>query len=163
MRPEEAIGSETVEAREARAPFRFPREMVVGLLALAVAWEIVSWFVPPFIVPGWGRIFKSLLGLPLDFVLVTLARVVGALVVSFVLGLGLAVAMYASTPVERYARPLVRLLMAVPAKRTGRPRSRRRSRVSGGSTFWSTTPASFLARASRRRASTNGIGSARLI
>ena len=114
MRPDEAIGSETVEAREARAPFRFPREMVVGLLALAVAWEIVSWFVPPFIVPGWGRIFKSLLGLPLDFVLVTLARVVGALVVSFVLGLGLAVAMYASTPVERYARPLVRLLMAVP-------------------------------------------------
>ena len=114
MRPEEAIGSETVEAREARAPFRFPREMVVGLLALAVAWEIVSWFVPPFIVPGWGRIFKSLLGLRLDFVLVTLARVVGALVVSFVLGLGLAVAMYASTPVERYARPLVRLLMAVP-------------------------------------------------
>ena len=114
MRPEEAIGSETVEALEARAPFRFPREMVVGLLVLAVAWEIVSWFVPPFIVPGWGRIFKSLLGLPLDFVLVTLARVVGALVVSFVLGLGLAVAMYASTPVERYARPLVRLLMAVP-------------------------------------------------
>ena len=114
MRPEEAIGSETVEALEARAPFRFPREMVVGLLALAVAWEIVSWFVPPFIVPGWGRIFKSLLGLRLDFVLVTLARVVGALVVSFVLGLGLAVAMYASTPVERYARPLVRLLMAVP-------------------------------------------------
>ncbi|PYM36684.1 MAG: hypothetical protein DME15_03035 [Candidatus Rokuibacteriota bacterium] len=114
MRPDEAIGSETVEALEARAPFRFPREMVVGLLALAVAWEIVSWFVPPFIVPGWGRIFKSLLGLRLDFVLVTLARVVGALVVSFVLGLGLAVAMYASTPVERYARPLVRLLMAVP-------------------------------------------------
>jgi len=114
MRPDEAIGSETVEALEARAPFRFPREMVVGLLALAVAWEIVSWFVPPFIVPGWGRIFKSLLGLRLDFVLVTLARVVGALVVSFVLGLGLAVAMYASTPVERYARPLVRLFMAVP-------------------------------------------------
>jgi NitT/TauT family transport system permease protein len=114
MRPDEAIGSETVEALEARAPFRFPREMVVGLLVLAVAWEIVSWFVPPFIVPGWGRIFKSLLGLRLDFVLVTLARVVGALVVSFVLGLGLAVAMYASTPVERYARPLVRLLMAVP-------------------------------------------------
>jgi NitT/TauT family transport system permease protein len=114
MRPDEAIGSETVEALEARAPFRFPREMVVGLLVLAIAWEIVSWFVPPFIVPGWGRIFKSLLGLRLDFVLVTLARVVGALVVSFVLGLGLAVAMYASTPVERYARPLVRLLMAVP-------------------------------------------------
>lgn len=114
MRRDEAIGSETVEALEARAPFRFPREMVVGLLALAVAWEIVSWFVPPFIVPGWGRILKSLAGLRLDFVLVTLARVVGALVVSFAVGLGLAVAMYASSPVERYGRPIVRLLMAVP-------------------------------------------------
>lgn len=114
MRREEAIGSETVEALEARVPFRFPREMVVGLLVLAVAWEIVSWFVPPFIVPGWGRIFKSLVGLRMDFVLVTLARVVGALVVSFAVGLGLAVAMYASSRVERYGRPIVRLLMAVP-------------------------------------------------
>lgn len=114
MRGEEAIGSETVEALEARAPFRFPREMVVGLLLLAVAWEIVSWFVPPFIVPGWERIFRSLIGLRMDFVLVTLARVAGALVVSFAFGLGLAVAMYASARVERYVRPIVRLLMAVP-------------------------------------------------
>lgn len=114
MRGEEAIGSETVEALEARAPFRFPREMVVGLLLLAAAWEIVSWFVPPFIVPGWGRIFRSLVGLRMDFVLVTLARVAGALVVSFALGLGLAVAMYASVRLERYVRPIVRLLMAVP-------------------------------------------------
>jgi NitT/TauT family transport system permease protein len=114
MRGDEAIGSETVAALEARAPFRFPREMVVGLLVLAVAWEIVSWFVPPFIVPGWGRIFRSLFGLRMDFVLVTLARVAGALVVSFALGLGLAVAMYTSARVERYARPIVRLLMAVP-------------------------------------------------
>jgi NitT/TauT family transport system permease protein len=114
MRGEEAIGSETVEALEARAPFRFPREMVVSLLLLAAAWEVVSWFVPPFIVPGWGRIFRSLVGLRMDFVLVTLARVAGALIVSFILGLGLAVAMYASARIERYVRPIVRLLMAVP-------------------------------------------------
>src|SRR5207245_9162929 len=49
-----------------------------------------------------------------DVVLVTLARVVGALVISFALGLGLAVVMYASVAVERYGRPIVRLLMAVP-------------------------------------------------
>jgi ABC-type nitrate/sulfonate/bicarbonate transport system permease component len=114
MKTDEAIGSETVEALEARAPFRFPREMVIGLVVLAVAWEIVSMFVPPFVVPGWGRIFKSLVTLRLDFVLVTLARVAAALVVSFVLGLACAVVMYASTPVERYGRPIVRLLMAVP-------------------------------------------------
>ncbi len=72
MKPTETIGSETVEALEARAPFRFPREMVVGLVVLAMAWD------------------------------------------SFALGLGLAVAMYASVSVERYGRPIVRLLMAVP-------------------------------------------------
>ena len=114
MKKDEAIVSETVEALEARPPFRFPREMVVALLVLAVLWEIVSMFVPPFIVPGWGRIFKSLVGLRYDFVLVTLARVVAALALSFALGLACAVAMYVSGPVERYGRPIVRLLMAVP-------------------------------------------------
>ncbi len=114
MKPGDTIGGETVEALEARAPFRFPREMVVALAVLAIAWEIVSLLVPPFIVPGWGRIFKSLATLRMDFVLVTLARVVGALVISFALGLGLAVVTYASVAVERYGRPIVRLLMAVP-------------------------------------------------
>ena len=114
MKKDEAIAGETVEALEARTPFRFPREMLVGLLALAAAWQILSLFAPPFIVPGWERIGKSLLTLPLDFVLITLARVAVALVVSFALGLGLAMVMYASTAAERYGRPLVRLLMAVP-------------------------------------------------
>ncbi len=92
MKRDEAAGGETVEALEARRPFRFPREMVIGLLALAGLWEIISMLVPPFVVPGWGRIFKSLAGLRLDFVLVTLARVAAALLISFVIGLGLAVA-----------------------------------------------------------------------
>ena len=114
VKRDEAAGGGTVEALEARQPFRFPREMVVGLLALAVLWEMVSMLVPPFVVPGWGRIFRSLAGLRLDFVLITLARVVAALLISFVLGLGLAVVMYASAPFERYGRPIVRLFMAVP-------------------------------------------------
>jgi len=110
----EAIVSESVEALEARAPFRFPREMVIALALLAVLWELLSFVVPPFVIPGWERIFKSLFALRLDFVLVTLVRVVAALVLSFVLGLALAMAMYLSGTVERYGRPIVRLLMAVP-------------------------------------------------
>ncbi len=106
--------SETVEALEAQAPFRFPREMIVSLLVLAVVWEAVSFVVPPFVVPGWGRIARSLASLRLDFVAVTLVRVVAALIGSFVLGLAGAIAMFAWTPVERYGRPIVRLLMAVP-------------------------------------------------
>src|SRR5204863_9006685 len=80
----------------------------------AVAWQVASLFALPFNVLGCQRIFASLVKLRADFVLITLARVVAALLLSFALGLGLAVAMYASTPVERYGRPIVRLFMAVP-------------------------------------------------
>src|SRR5438874_283497 len=50
---------------------------------------------------------------PLD-VLVTLARVIGALIASFVLGVALAVLMYQSQRLENYLRPMMRLFMAVP-------------------------------------------------
>jgi NitT/TauT family transport system permease protein len=108
------VTSEAVSAVGARAPFRFPREMVLVLLAIAVLWQVVSWMVPPFVVPGWERIFQSLVSLRLDFVLITLARVAAALLVSFVLGIALSLAMYLWTPFENYFRPVVRLFMAVP-------------------------------------------------
>jgi ABC-type nitrate/sulfonate/bicarbonate transport system permease component len=108
------FSGELVSALEARMPFRFPREMVVVLLIIAVLWEIVSWMVPPFVVPGWGAILNSLISLRLDFVLITLARVAAALLISFVLGLMMAIAMYLWTPVENYVKPIVRLFMAVP-------------------------------------------------
>jgi len=108
------ILGESVEAVEARGPFRLPREMLVSLLVLAAAWEIASRFVPPFVIPSLSRIGKSLLSLRADFVLVTLGRVAAALALSFALGLGLAIAMYRSGKVEKYGMPVVRLLMAVP-------------------------------------------------
>jgi NitT/TauT family transport system permease protein len=106
--------SEAASAVEARVPFRFPREAVLVLLGVAVLWQLISLFVPPFIVPGLERIWQSLVSLRFDFVLVTLARVVAALFISFALGIALAVAMYLWPTFERYFRPLVRLLMAVP-------------------------------------------------
>lgn len=108
-----AVG-ETVEILPPRGALRFPREAIVSLLAFAVVWELASMVLPPFVVPSWGRILTSLVNLRLDFVLVTLARVAAALVLSFLLGLGVAIAMYASTAVDRYTRPLVRLLLAIP-------------------------------------------------
>jgi NitT/TauT family transport system permease protein len=94
--------------------FSLPRETLVSLAAFAAVWELLSWITPPYVIPGWGRIFHSLVELRVDYVVITLARVFAALVVSFLLGLGLAVAMYASNTFERYAKPLIRLLMAVP-------------------------------------------------
>jgi NitT/TauT family transport system permease protein len=94
--------------------FRLPRETIVALAIFAIVWETLAWISPPYVIPGWGRILTSVLSLRLDFVLVTLARVAVALLLSFAIGLAFAVAMYSSNSFERYSKPLVRLLMAVP-------------------------------------------------
>jgi NitT/TauT family transport system permease protein len=60
------------------------------------------------------RIAKAITTItPIDIV-VTLARVIGALIVSFVLGIVLAMAMYRSDTIEKYLHPMIRILMAVP-------------------------------------------------
>jgi ABC-type nitrate/sulfonate/bicarbonate transport system permease component len=60
------------------------------------------------------RIGQSLLNITFADVAVTLARVLGALVLSFVLGVFLATVMYRSERFESYVHPMIRILMAVP-------------------------------------------------
>lgn len=110
----------TNDELRARAPVMvFPRHTLVSLLAFAVFWEVLSHLapalgIPPFAIPSLLKIAKSIATItPVDIV-VTLARVMAALVASFVLGLALAMAMYRSEPLEKYLHPLVRLFMAVP-------------------------------------------------
>ena len=98
---------------------KLPREALVSILIFAVAWEALSYAtpflgIPAFAVPSFGRIWQSLAAITALDVAVTLARVLAALAVSFVLGVGAAVVMYRSEKAERYVRPMVRLLMAVP-------------------------------------------------
>ena len=95
---------------------RWPKETIISLLAFVVLWHFASMMLPPFVAPSWARIGKSLVeiaGQP-EFIAITIARVAVALVISFVIGLGLAMAMYWSERVERYTMPMVKLLMAVP-------------------------------------------------
>jgi NitT/TauT family transport system permease protein len=94
--------------------FRLPRESIIALTIFAIVWEGLAWVSPPYVIPGWGRILSSVFNLRLDFVLITLARVTVALLLSFVLGLAFAVMMYSSDTFERYSKPIVRLFMAVP-------------------------------------------------
>jgi len=98
---------------------RFPRQTLVSILIFAIAWEALSHLapalgIPPFAIPSFAKIAQSLMKITAVDVVVTLARVIGALVVSFVLGLALAMAMYRSHALENYLHPMVRLLMAVP-------------------------------------------------
>lgn len=107
------------QPRRAFAIGRLPRETIISIVAVAVLWQVMSYLapalgIPSFAIPGLGRIAESLTKItPLD-VAVTLGRVLLSLVVSFVIGLFVAVLMYLSDSVEKYLRPLVRILMAVP-------------------------------------------------
>ena len=79
----------------------FPRQTFVSLLVFALVWEALSYLAPylgisPFAIPSLVRIAKSIATItPVDIV-VTLARVIAALIMSFLLGIALAMAMYRS-------------------------------------------------------------------
>jgi NitT/TauT family transport system permease protein len=107
------------EHREQVPVLSFPRQTIVSLLVFAACWQALSYLspylgIPPFAVPSLVRIAQRIVVItPLD-VAVTLARVIGALVASFVLGLAAAMAMYRSKVLDDYLHPMIRILMAVP-------------------------------------------------
>lgn len=109
----------STEHRESVPVLIFPRQTLVSLLVFALAWEALSYLapvlgIPPFAIPSMLRIAKAITTItPLD-IAVTLARVISALIVSFVLGIVLAMAMYRSDTLEKYLHPMIRILMAVP-------------------------------------------------
>jgi NitT/TauT family transport system permease protein len=120
MPPDEARSSRPPgDSRQAPLIGSLPREAIVSIAIFAAVWEILSYLapslgIPPFAIPGLGRIAKSFATItPID-VVVTLGRVILALVISFVLGVAVAICMYLSESLEKYLRPLVRILMAVP-------------------------------------------------
>ena len=105
--------------RESVPDTAFPKQTLVSLLIFAAAWEALSHLaphlgIPPFAVPSLVKIGKSIATItPLDIV-VTLARVIGALIISFVVGVLAAMAMYRSETLDNYLHPMIRILMAVP-------------------------------------------------
>jgi NitT/TauT family transport system permease protein len=107
------------EYHEAVVAGAFSRETLVSLFLFAIAWEGLSYCapalgIPAFAIPSFVRIGQSLLSItPID-VVVTVARVIGALILSFVLGVFLATLMFRSEKIENYGFPMIRLLMAVP-------------------------------------------------
>ena len=105
--------------RESVPVLTFPRQTFVSLLVFALIWEALSYLapylgIPPFAIPSLVRIAKSIATItPVDIV-VTLGRVIAALIVSFLLGIALAMALYRSDSLDKYLHPMIRLFMAVP-------------------------------------------------
>src|SRR5438105_13543941 len=101
----------TTELRESVPVLTFPRQTLVSLLVFAAFWETLSHLapylgIPPFAIPSLVKIARSIADVtPID-IAVTLARVIGALIASFVLGLSLAMAMYRSASLDNYLHPM---------------------------------------------------------
>src|SRR6476660_7099552 len=109
----------SMEHRESVPSLSFPRQTLVSLLVFALAWEALSHLapylgIPPFAIPSIVKIAKSFADITPRDIAVTLARVIGALIASFVFGVALAIAMYRSETLENYLHPMIRILMAVP-------------------------------------------------
>ncbi len=107
------------EHRVAVTDLKFPRHTLVSLLVFVIFWEVLSHLaptlgIPAFAIPSFVKIAKCFADITAADIAVTLARVIGALLVSFGLGLSLAMAMYRSESLEKYLHPMIRLLMAVP-------------------------------------------------
>ncbi|MET0709846.1 MAG: ABC transporter permease subunit [Tardiphaga sp.] len=120
MPPDEARPATPFEdPRRSLLMSSLPREAMVSIAVFAALWQVMSYLapalgIPAFAIPGLGRIAQSLTTIaPLD-VAVTLARVLVSLVASFAIGLVVAIVMYLSESTEKYMRPMVRILMAVP-------------------------------------------------
>jgi NitT/TauT family transport system permease protein len=101
-------------AREA-TKFRLSWFSIGAVVAFVALWQIASYFVPPFVIPGWGRIFNAFFDLRFSYVAITLLRLIVSLVASFIIGFALAAAMNQSKYVEQIVTPFVRMLMSVPA------------------------------------------------
>jgi len=88
---------------------------ILAVLAFAGLWQLASFFVPAFVIPGWELILKAFVALRFEFVWVTLGRLMVSLCASFVLGFALAAAMSQSKAIEQLVTPFIRMLMSVPA------------------------------------------------
>ena len=96
-------------------PSRLTAVSVGAILCFIVGWEIISYFAPAYAVPHWSRILRALANIPLNDVLVTLARLVLSMLLSFLIGLTCSMLMFERPYAEAFFVPLIRLLMAVPA------------------------------------------------
>ena len=112
--PRKAQVVEGEQRRKARTYSAFRPKLLLLFSALQSFGRCFLIFLPPFAVPSWGQIAPAFLKLRLDYIAVTILRVVGAMAMSFLVGLGIAILMYRFNAIERYGMPIIRLLMAIP-------------------------------------------------
>ncbi len=99
---------------------RIKFEGVAALAGLAVVWQIVSYFVPPFLFPSIPAIALRLIAIftvwdTIYDALMTSGRILAGLAGAFLLGSVLAVLMGRSERLARYVYPLLNFNQGIPA------------------------------------------------
>lgn len=87
---------------------------------ICALWQIMSFFVPPYLIPGIPRILGSFFSILtsailLENVIKTFLRILAALSFSFVLGAMLAIFMALFKDVEKYVLPVIHFSMGIPS------------------------------------------------
>jgi NitT/TauT family transport system permease protein len=99
---------------------RWPWKRYLPFVVIAAAWQIASFFSPPYLFPGLGVIAKDIWTILTTWDLlyqglVTWARLLGAIAVSLLLGIPIGLLMGMSSSIDEFVRPVVKFIMGVPA------------------------------------------------
>jgi len=96
------------------------KEPVISFLVILIGWQILSYLLPPYLVPGVPTIisaFVEIVSTPalLGDTFTTVGRIFLGLILGFITGALLGVFMSFSTAVEKYILPVLHFIMGVPA------------------------------------------------
>ncbi len=103
-----------------RDALRARRPLFIGLSVIAVIWQISTYFLPQIITPPLQDIAAAVWRIfthyeDLNHLLTTGARVLVALLVSFVIGTALGIAMGTFDGIREYGKPLLHFIQGIPA------------------------------------------------
>jgi|SRR5579871_291524 len=99
--------------------FAFKKETILGMAAVAIAWQIASMFLPAFLFPPLSAIAERFIEIftsaqVLDAA-ATAGRILAGLLGAFILGALLAFIMVKSATMHRYLYPLLQFNQGIPA------------------------------------------------
>ncbi len=103
-----------------RVAAALPVHAIAAFAALALVWEIVAQFTPPYLFPDLWLIAKAFVGIftTWDLLLeglITWARLIGAVLASLIIGVPIGLAMGLWPGLDAYVRPVIKFIMGVPA------------------------------------------------
>lgn len=93
---------------------------LIALLALAAVWQILSFFFPPYLIPGFQTLIPTFVDLLVrlstyQHTLASLLRILVSFLISSAFGVGVGLIMGTDRRAEAYVLPFVRFIMGVPA------------------------------------------------